>query len=95
MDFVAPRVKFDQWVTPFYSNAFHSLTQVLELEVGARLGALVLLVVVVEVDSLVVVQIHHLRLALALPLHSLNIITINAWNSFKAGTRPYSHPPPG
>lgn len=75
VNWISFRVEFYERITSLDPYSFHSCAEVLKLEVGTRLGALVLLVVVVKVDSLVVVQIDHLRIALALPLHSLNIIT--------------------
>ena len=72
VDFVTSRVKFYERIASFCSDAFKTRTKIFEFEMRARHRTLVLLVLVVEVDSLVVVQIDHfflwsLLVALALP----------------------------
>ena len=55
VNFVASRVKLDERISALYTNLFHARTEIFELEMRPGLGALVLLVFVVEVDSLVIV----------------------------------------
>ena len=55
VNFIASRVKLYERITALYSNLFHARAEIFELEMRPGLGALVLLVFVVEVDSLVIV----------------------------------------
>ena len=55
MYFIASLIKLDQRVSPFNPDMIHARTEVFELEMRASRWTLVLLVLVLEVDSLVIV----------------------------------------
>ena len=71
LDLVSKLIKLDQGVTAFHTDALQPSAQVLEFKVGASLGALELLVVVIEVDAFVVfkVDLCHFCFSLTLTLH--------------------------